>query len=208
MSLKKNKIIVYMKLYLLFISFFIFLFASCQTPAKPLLISTSGIDSIKIGMSKPTVEKVINARLKPYITPDSIQKKQDTAMLKNACKDCNENFTCNYNGVELLLTFFRYTMYQKSDFELVAITPTSTLPVIETKGGIKVGTTEKEFIAICKKNKYKYHFNSYNLTIDLQSRGCFFTDNLNLDEQTAKVLMIRFSNGIATSLAVVNMIGD
>jgi hypothetical protein len=204
----KNKITVYMKSYLLVISFFIFLFACCQTPAKPLIISTNGVDSIKIGMSKPAVEKVINAKLKSYVTPDSIQKKQDTAILKNACKDCNESFTCNYKGVELLLTFFRYTMYQKSGFELVAITPTSTLSVVETKGGIKVGITEKEFIVICKKNKYKYYFNSYNLTTDLQNRGCFFTDNLNLGEQTAKVLMIRFSNGIAISLAVVNMMGD
>jgi hypothetical protein len=197
-----------MKLYLLSLSFLVTLFASCQTKTqtKPLLISTNGADSIKIGMSKPQVENVINAKLKPYVIPDSILIKQDTAMTKNACKDCNENLICDYKGVELLLTFFRYTMYQKSDFELVAITPTSTLPVVETKGGIKVGITEKEFIEICKKNKYKYDFDSYNLTIDLQNRGCFFAGNLN--EQTGKLLMIKFSNGIATSLAVVNMIGE
>jgi hypothetical protein len=197
-----------MKIYLLSISFVLTLFASCQTKTQtiPLLISTSGVDSIKIGMSKPDVEKVINANLKPYMTPDSILTNQDTAMMKNDCKDCSENFACDYKGVELLLTFFRYTMYQKSDFELVSITPTSKLPLVQTKGGIKVGITEKEFIEICKKEKYKYDFDSYNLTIDLQKRGCFFTDNLN--EQTAKILMITFSNGIATSLAVVNMIGD
>jgi hypothetical protein len=197
-----------MKIYLLSLSFWVTLFASCQTNTeiKPLLISTNGIDSIKIGMSKPDIEKVIGVKLKPYILPASILKNQDTIMMKNVCKDCSENLVCNYKGVELLLTFFRYTMYQKSDFELVGITPTSTLPVVETRGGIKVGITEKEFIDICKKNKYKYDFDSYNLTIDLQKRGCFFTDNLN--EQTAKVLMVTFSNGIATSLAVVNMIGD
>jgi hypothetical protein len=195
-----------MKSYLLSISFFISLFASCQTPVKSLLISTNGVDSIKIGMSKPDVEKVINAKLNPYLTSDSILKNQDTTIMKDACKDCSENFVCNYKGIELLLTFFRYTMYQKSDFELVAITPTSTQPVVETRGGIKVGITEKEFIGICKKNKYKYDFDSYNLTIDLQKKGCFFTDNLN--EQTSKVLMITFSNGIAASLGVVNMIGD
>lgn len=197
-----------MKLYLLSLSFLVTLFSSCQTNTdiKPLLISTNGIDSIKIGMSKPDVEKIIREKLKPYRTPDSILKNLDTSMMKNACKDCSENFICNYKGVELLLTFFRYTMYQKSDFELVAITPTSTFPVVETKGGIKVGITEKEFIEICKKNKFKYNFGSYNLTIDLQNRGCFFTDNLN--EQTAKILIIKFSNGVATSLAVVNMIGD
>ena len=195
-----------MKSYLLSFLSFISLLASCQTPTKSLLISTNGVDSIKIGMSKPDVEKAINAKLKPYIAPDSILKNQDTAIMKNACKDCSENWICNYKGIELLLTFFRYTMYQKSDFELVAITPTSTQAVVETKGGIKVGITEKKFIDICKKNKYKYDFDSYNLSIDLQKRGCFFTDNLN--EQTAKVLMITFSNGIAASLAVVNMIGD
>jgi hypothetical protein len=197
-----------MKLYLLSLSFWVTLLASCQTNTeiKPLLISTNGIDSIKIGMSKPDIEKVIGIKLKPYILPDSILKNQDTTMMKNVCKDCSENLVCNYKGIELLLTFFRYTMYQKSDFELVGITPTSTLPVVEARGGIKVGITENEFIDICKKNKYKYNFDSYNLTIDLQKRGCFFTDNLN--EQTAKVLMITFSNGIATSLSVVNMIGD
>jgi hypothetical protein len=195
-----------MKLYLLSISFCISFFASCQTPTKSLLISTDGVDSIKIGMSKPDVEKVINTKLKPYVTPDSILKNQDSAMMKDACKDCSENLVCNYKGVELLLTFFRYTMHQKSDFELVAITPSSTQPVVETRDGIKVGITEKEFIDICKKNKYKCDFDGYNLTIDLQKRGCFFTDNLN--EQTSKVLMITFSNGIATSLSVVNMIGD
>ena len=193
-----------MKIYLPSLCFLLALFASCQTQAqtKPLLISTNGVDSIKIGMSKPQVENIINAKLKPYIIPDSILKNQDTAMMKNACKDCSEILTCNYKGVEFLLTFFRYTMYQKSDFELVCITPLLTLPVVETKAGIKVGMKEKEFIEICKKNKYAYNF----MGIDGKSKGCFFSDNL--DKESAKVLMINISNGVITSLSVINMIGD
>src|SRR5437868_902035 len=105
-----------MKSYLLSVLFFISLFANCQTQTKSLLISTNGVDSIKIGMSRPDVEKVMGTKLKPYILPDSILRSQDAAMIKNSCKDCNENLICNYKGVELLLTFFRYTTYQKSDF--------------------------------------------------------------------------------------------
>jgi hypothetical protein len=193
-----------MKIYLLSLCFFTYSFASCQTKAqtKPLLISTNGVDSIKIGMSKPQVENIINAKLKPYIIPDSILKNQNTERMKNACKDCSENLICTYKGVEFLLTFFRYTMYQKSDFELVGITPISTLPVLETKTGIKVGMKEKEFIDICKKNKYDYNF----MGIDEKSKGCFFSDNL--DKESAKVLMINVSNGVITSLGVINMIGD
>lgn len=191
-----------MKIYLL--SLLLTLFTGCQTKAqtKPLVISTNGVDSIKIGMSKPQVENIINAKLQPYIIPNSILKNQDTAMMKNACKDCSENLICNYKGIEFLLTFFRYTMYQKTDFELVAITPTSTLPVVETKTGIKVGMKENEFVEICKKNKYPYNF----MDIDEKNKGCFFSDNL--EKESAKMLMIKVSSGIITSLGVINMIGD
>ena len=193
-----------MKIYLLPLYFLLPLFVSCQTKAQttPLLISTNGVDSIKIGMSKLQVENITNAKLKPYIILESILKNPDTAMMKNACKDCSENLIFNYKGVEFLLTFFRYTLYQKTDFELVGITPTSTLPVVETKTGIKVGMKENEFIEICKINKYPYNF----MDIDEKNKECFFSENL--QNESAKMLMIRVSNGIITSLGVINMIGD
>ena len=192
-----------MKLYYLSLSL-LFLFASYQTNAqtKPLVISTNGVDSIKIGMSKLQVENITKSKLKPYIMPDSILKSQDTAMMKYTCKDCSENLICNYKGVEFLLTFFRYTISKKSDFELIGITPTSTLPIVETKTGIKVGMKDSKFIEICKKNKYAYNF----MDIDGKSKGCLFSDNF--DKEPTKVLVIKLSDGVITSLSVVNMVGD
>jgi hypothetical protein len=173
----------------------------------PLPISTNGVDEIKIGMSTSEVEKIFDSKLKlcTFIILDSILQIRDTVG-RQQCDSCYQNFIGTYKGVELVLTFFRYTTYEKSDFELIAITPTSRLPVVMTKSGIKVGISEKEFVRICKRNHLKYDFDGYNLLIDLHSRGCFFSDNL--DDKSSKALMIIFVKGIATCLSVINLIGD
>jgi hypothetical protein len=153
-------------------------------------------------MSKKDVEDVINDTLAAFIVPDSILQKQDSSTMKSVCRECSESLTCKYTGVQLLLTFFRYTMYQKSDFELIGITPVSNQQLIKTEAGIKVGMKEEEFIEICKKNNYPYNF----MDIDDKQKGYFFSDNVS--KEPSKMLMIRVSNGVINSLDVINMIGD
>jgi len=65
-----------MKTLFLFVSIHLALQVECQNVR--LIISTKGIDSIKIGMSEMRVEKVIGAGLKPYIIPDAKQSIPDS----------------------------------------------------------------------------------------------------------------------------------
>ena len=192
-----------MRVYLLFLLLIIVL-VNYQTNAQtnPLLISTNGVDSIKLGMSKLQVENIVKSKLIPYSTFDSIIKNQDTTLMKNACNNCSEYLICNYKGVEFVLTFFRNIMSQKHDFKLVGISPTSELPVIETDTGIKVGMKENKFIKICKKNKYPYYFSN----IDNKNKGYLFADNLN--NESSNLLMIKVSSGIITYLSVIDMSGE
>jgi hypothetical protein len=173
---------------------------------KPLLISPNGVDSIKIGMTKSEVEKITRVNLTPYNFVDSSTLNQDTSLRAHERQYAIERLTCNYKGVELILTFFRYTMRQKSDFKLVSIVPASHNAVVQTKSGIKTGITIDDFVANCKKNNYWYSFENYSMSLATNMQGCFFTDNVH--DKTARVLFITFSNGIAKSLGVLNMIGD
>lgn len=169
---------------------FLFLTLCASSQNKKLIISADGIDSIKIGMSKIEVEKSINSKLQPYINHDSGFKKQDTAKINVTCEDCMGIFTCNYNGAELSLIFFHA--------ELVSISSLLTSSFIETKTGIKVGITEEALIANCKKN-YKYKL----IDIDENSKGCYFSENLN--SESAKAMFVRIDKGIVTSLSVAKL---
>lgn len=161
------------------------------------IISSNGVGSLKIGMSKMDVEGEIGGTLKPYAAPKAVGMQDSVA---HACDSCSESFTCHYEGADFILTFFRFTMYIKSDFQLASIVSTS--PSVKTKDGIHIGLTDTAFLEICKKNKYSFS----EMDIDEKNKGYLFTENQ--DSLSSKMLIIRVSSGIISSLMAVNMIGD
>jgi hypothetical protein len=151
-------------------------------------------------MSKKETAKVIDGEMKPYSITDSAAKMYDTSIAKYSCKDCSETFTCKYNKVDFVLTFFRHTLYEKTDFELVAISSPS--PLIKTVSGIHIGLSERKFLDICKRNNYPFA----EMGIDKNSKGYFFAEKK--DTRDSKALIVRINKGIIISLMAVNMIGD
>ncbi len=176
--------------------FLIILSIKVNSQNNKLIISTNGIDSIKIGMQKFEVEKVIGNKLKVSGIPDLLN--QDTAMKPTRNE---EYFTCKYKGANLVLIFFRFTLHKKSDFELVGIIPTPN-SLIETEKGIKIGVSEKDFIAICKKYDYPYS----QMSGDENSMNYVFSDNKTKD--SSKIFLVSISKGKIISLSIMNMIGD
>jgi hypothetical protein len=176
-----------MKLYLLAFSLLVALSAKPQH--TKLIISTAGIDAIKMGTAEKQVEEIIGTALKPIDT---------TAQQKDPSVD---RFTCQYKGVDLAMGFIKYMLEGKKQTVLVSIAPTSAMSSIETKTGIKTGISENAFIDVCKKNNYPYTV----LGADEKSKTYFFFDN-----SAVKIpyrLFIIIENGSITSLGVMNMSG-
>jgi hypothetical protein len=81
-SLKKAiQMKAFISVFLVFMSFH----AACQKDGFE--ISTSGLDSIKIGMSKGDVEKVLKTSLQLYDGSTSTIKDQDSAITKWGCNN-------------------------------------------------------------------------------------------------------------------------
>jgi hypothetical protein len=191
---------VHMKISSLVLLILVFSCAGSRTAG--LEISANGVERIKIGMKKTEVEKALGAPLAPYIASNSSMSDPDSIVTTWGCANCTTKYTCEYNTVTLLLTFFRYTLYKQTDYELAAISAVPPSSLFHTKSGIKVGISEKEFIEICKKNNYPYN----EMPIDDNHNGYLFTDELH--EHSAKALMAKFSNGNLINLIVIHMIGD
>ena len=172
----------------------------CAGQDTKLILSSNGLDSVKIGMSIPEVERVIAGKLRLYVLPDSIPLLKDSAIRAAMCKDCSRIFTGIYKGVEVQWTFFRFTMYKQTDFELVSIGSNS--PLVHTKTGIHIGITEKVFKDICTRNNYLVA----DEHTDKKGKVYLFSDVR--DDNSSKLLMAEFTNGMMKSLMVANMIGD
>ena len=186
----------FVSVFLVFISFH----AACQNDG--FAISTSGLDSIKIGMSKSDVEKVVKTSLQPYLGPTSSIKDHDSAITTWGCENCTQKYVCRYKAVTLLLTFFRFTLYEHSDYELAAISPEPPSSLIHTEAGIKVGISEDKFFEICKNKSYAYQ----DMGENGNKTSYIFSDSKN--KNSSKALIAQFLNKSLVDLMVINMIGD
>jgi hypothetical protein len=160
------------------------------------MLSSNGLDAIKLGMSTTEVEKAIGGTLQPD-TPDSAAQKDSTL-----CKECTQYYKCKYKDLTLALTFFRHTMYEKSDYELAAIAAFPASALVRTKSGIATGMSEKEFLDNCTGNGYRFA----KMGADKKNSGYFFSVSLNM--KSSKMLCATFTDGVLTQLMAVNMIGD
>jgi hypothetical protein len=185
-----------------FLAFLLFLLSCADSQTTGLVISANGLDSIKIGMKKMEVEKVLGTPLEPYISSTSGISDPDSIVTTWGCENCTEKYICKYKTVTFLLTFFRFTLYKHTDYELAGISSVPPSTLIHTKSGIRIGISEMEFIAICKKNKYPYN----EMPIDDNSKAYVFTDELH--EHSGKALMAKFSGKNLVNLIAVHMIGD
>jgi hypothetical protein len=189
-----------MKIFLLFFLLFIFFHAECQKDGFE--ISTNGLDSIKIGMSKGDVEKVLKTSLQFYDGSTSTIKDQDSAITKWGCNNCTQKYIVRYGTINLLLTFFRFTLYKQTDYELAAISSVPPSTLIHTKAGIKVGISEDKFDEICKNNGYSIQ----EMGLNVDKTAYIFSDGL--DKNSSKGIVVQFQNGRLVDLLVINMIGD
>ena len=187
---------VFISVFFVFISFH----AACQKDGFE--ISTIGLDSIKIGMSKGDVEKVVKTSLQPYLGSTSPIKDQDSAVTKWGCNNCTQKYIVRYGTINLLLTFFRFTLYKQTDYELVAISSVPPSTLIHTKAGIKVGISEDKFDEICKNNGYSIQ----EMGLNVDKTAYIFSDGL--DKNSSKGIVVQFQNRILVDLLVINMIGD
>ena len=174
-----------MKRLFTFISIFSFSISS-YSQTNSIVISTDGIDSIKIGMSRKHVEAVTATKLKPYLQLDSV--------LNPFIQYSRENkyYECDYKGLKLLLTF-----WWGSRLDIISTLP--GLSIIETKTGIRVGTCQSEFDEICASTK---SYCSYLTT----KEGCFISDEKEGREQNSMFVM--FKNSIVATIGVRRMVGD
>jgi len=172
-----------MKLIYFLISFIFFTATSfCQN--KTLIISNNGIDSFKIGMGKRAIEKLLDAKLRPYILPDSISNSSHGIWPNNKY---HSYYECNYNGADLIFVFFEHIL------RLDLIVQLSGSQIVETSTGIKIGISESEFINICMRNKCSYGFL-------LNKKACFFSDR---NDSDARKIFVIFSNAVVSSIGVV-----
>lgn len=165
-----------------------------------LIISGSGFDSIKMGMTKLEVEDVIKMKLQPFVVSDSLLRGTDTNLKNSYCKDCAEYYDGKYKDANIRFSFSRNSRDSTSNFELASVSVSSPTKVIETNYGIRTGLTEKEFIQICKRNKYVY----FEAPKNWENKTYGFYKN----QEAAEVLIFSFSKGIISTIAVMNRVSD
>jgi hypothetical protein len=158
----------------------------CQS--RTLIISTEGIDSLKIGMEHHAVEKIVGAKLRRYV-PDSLLTK--FSALFPPPSSLISYFECDYKGLKLILVFFGYS-------RLDIISPILSSGIVETNTGIKVGMCKSEFLDICTRTKT---YKSFLINKD----ACFFSDG---NEQKFNSLFAIFTNSLVTAIGVKRMAGD
>ena len=136
--------------------FLLFLVMTIRSSAQnnDYIISMDGIGAIKLGMSQPELEKLLNKKI-PLTNPtDSVSGSwQDSAKI-------------NYKGMNLELDFQR-NYFAPDTFNMIIIGIRTSSPLCKTKNGIGIGTDKLKIIAA-----YEDHF----LTIEPGFVNYYYTE--------------------------------
>lgn len=171
--------------------YFFFLLSSLIAKAQDekIIISNNGIDSIKFGMTKAEVEKIINAPLNKVTLPYPDAHSHDSL-------GEIENYSMNYKKIPFMLMFSKDQ--SEDSVKLTFVMPLYSSSHFETKDGIKKGMSVKDFLSLCQKNNYPY-----KVLVEINNIASYkFSDD---PQSSKKNISVFFKDGVLISMTLDNI---
>ncbi len=166
----------------LFLCLLIFQITKTYSQCENLKITQCGVDSLRIGMWKWDVEKLIGTKLEPDTLYNLMPESKKFVSSYRKDEKFNVWYKCSYKDVDFDLCF-------SPSSTLSTILPLGNSKIVETTSGIKVGVDINTFVKICKEYNYNYSFYTTN-------DKALFRDCENFDER----ILVKFTNSIITAI--------
>jgi len=148
-------------------------------------VSMSGIAEVKLGMTKTSLEKLLNQTLQLPKLSKAKNYERDTV-------------TCNYNGLNLTLVFEKQEINEKN--EIVVWEVKSSHPQLKTRSGIGIGDDKLKIISTY--NNYTIYimpaYDDADYTIKSKTKSTIW---LHGDER-GKVIIFYLTNNKVTGMCV------
>ena len=148
-------------------------------------VSMSGISEIRLGMTKTSLEKLLNQTIKLPAPVKENNYARDSAI-------------CNYNGLNVSIVFEKQEVNNKS--ELVVWEVKSSHPQLKTRSGIGIGDDKLKIISTY--DNYTIYimpdYDDANFTIKSKTKSTIWLHG----DESGKVIFFYLTNNKVTGMSV------